>query len=138
MEVRNCKNCGRLFNYIGGTYRNLCPVCIDALEDKFQEVKKYVEDNPHCSMNEITEAMDVSPRQIEKWVREERLCFADDSPIGIACESCGKMIKSGRFCDACKNAMANQMNNLYNAVHNTTDAERIRSKGNKMHFLDKE
>ena len=138
MEVRNCKNCGRLFNYIGGTYRNLCPVCIDALEDKFQEVKKYVEDNPHCSMNEITEAMDVSPRQIEKWVREERLCFADDSPIGIACESCGKMIKSGRFCDVCKNAMANQMNNLYNAVHHTTDAERIRSKGNKMHFLDKE
>lgn len=138
MEVRNCKNCGRLFNYIGGAHRNLCPACIDKLEDKFQEVKKYVEDNPHCTINDITEAMDVSPRQVEKWIREERLCFADDSPIGIACERCGKMIKSGRFCDMCRNDMGNQMSDLYKAVNNIPNDRGMRSKGNKMHFLDKE
>ena len=42
MEVKNCKNCGRLFNYIGGAYKSLCPACIDRLEEKFQEVKKYI------------------------------------------------------------------------------------------------
>ena len=79
MEVRNCKSCGRLFNYIGGAYKSLCPACIESLEEKFQEVKKYVEDNPGACMNEISEKLEVSTKQIEKWVREERLCFSDDS-----------------------------------------------------------
>lgn len=137
MEVRNCKNCGRLFNYIGGAYKNLCPACKDALEDKFREVKKYVEDNPRSSINDISENMNVSVKQIEKWVREERLYFADDSPIGIECERCGKMIKSGRFCDACKNEMGNQMSSLYQAVNKEPEKKIVRSKENKMRFLDK-
>ena len=43
MEVKNCKNCGRLYNYIGGVYR-LCPECMRKLEEKFQEVKDYIEE----------------------------------------------------------------------------------------------
>lgn len=137
MEVRNCKNCGRLFNYVGGTsYKNLCPACIDLLEDKFQEVKKYVQDNPHCTINQISDEMDVPVRQIERWIRDERLCFADDSPIGIACERCGKMIKTGRYCDMCKNEIGNQMSSLYKAV-DTKERRGMRSTGNKMRYLDK-
>ena len=113
MEVRNCKQCGRLYNYIGGSYRNLCPDCIRGLEDKFEEVKEYIEENRTATISDISEVCDVSVRQIEQWVREERLCFADDSPIGIACECCGKMIKSGRFCDNCKMTMTNQFNSMY-------------------------
>ena len=134
MEVRNCKTCGRLFNYIGGSYRNLCPACVDAMETKFQEVKKYVEDNPGCTMNEITEKMNVTPRQVEKWIREERLCFTDDSPIGIPCEGCGKMIKSGKFCPECRNDMEKQMSSLYKAVNNIPEVKR--SGTGKMRFLD--
>lgn len=92
MEVKNCKNCGRLYNYIGGVYR-LCPECMRKLEEKFQEVKDYIEDNPRADMREISEKCDVSTRQIEQWIREERLSFSDDSPIGIACEVCGATIK---------------------------------------------
>ncbi len=92
MEVRNCKNCGRLYNYIGGAYR-LCPDCMKKLEEKFQEVKQYIEDNPRSDMRDISENCDVSTRQIEQWIREERLSFSDDSPIGIACEVCGATIK---------------------------------------------
>ena len=54
MEVKNCKNCGRLYNYIGGVYR-LCPECMRKLEEKFQEVKDYIEDNPRADMREISE-----------------------------------------------------------------------------------
>lgn len=35
MDVRNCRQCGRLYNYIGGSMYNLCPDCIDKLEKKF-------------------------------------------------------------------------------------------------------
>lgn len=137
MEVRNCRNCGRLFNYIGGSYKNLCPACIEALEDKFQEVKKYVEDNPHCSINELSETMDVSVKQIEKWVREERLCFAEDSPIGLDCEKCGKMIKTGRFCDACRNEMQNQMSKLYKSEPVKRQEAVKKDTTSRMRFLDK-
>lgn len=138
MEVRNCKGCGRLFNYIGGFNRNLCPACIDLLEEKFMEVRDYVESNPKCTINDICENMDVSPRQVEKWIREDRLFFSDDSPIGIACEKCGTMIRSGRFCPECAKSIETQMNDLYKVVNpqnNTFDSPS--SSNNKMRFLDK-
>ena len=37
MDVRNCKQCGRLFNFIGGA--PICPECNKAAEDKFDDVK---------------------------------------------------------------------------------------------------
>ncbi len=135
MEVRNCKSCGRLFNYIGGAYKSLCPACIESLEEKFQEVKKYVEDNPGACMNEISEKLEVSTKQIEKWVREERLCFSDDSPIGLECEKCGKMIKTGRFCDLCRVEMQNLMNDLYKAK--PVQRQPKKDTTNRMRFLDK-
>lgn len=135
MEVRNCKSCGKLFNYIGGAYRNLCPACIDILEDKFQEVKQYVEENAGVTMNEINEKFDVETRQVEKWIREERLCFSEDSPIGIACEKCGKMIKTGRYCPACAQEMETLMTNLYKVTNNQPAARK--SSQSKMRYLDK-
>ena len=81
MDVRNCRGCGRLFNYLQGPH--LCPACMQKLEEKFSQVKDYLEDNPHATIPEIAKDNDVSTRQIEQWVREERLYFSDDSPYGF-------------------------------------------------------
>ena len=43
MDVRNCKNCGKLFQYVG---KPLCPACNKKLEDKFFEVRDYIYENP--------------------------------------------------------------------------------------------
>ena len=40
------------------------------------------------------------------------MTFTDDSPIGIPCEKCGASIKSGRFCDKCKNDMTRQFSDV--------------------------
>ena len=100
MEVMNCKKCGKMFNYIVGA--PICPACAKAVEEKFKEVKEYVYDHPLVSLKELSDVMEVSIPQIRKWIREERLSFAEDSPIGIDCEGCGCNIKTGRFCPACK------------------------------------
>lgn len=100
MNVRNCKICGKIFNHVMGPA--ICPRCKEAREAKFQEVKKYVFDHRGADIIEVSEECDVEPSQIRQWIREERLQFADDSPIMIACEGCGAMIRSGRFCDKCK------------------------------------
>ena len=123
MDVRNCRQCGKLYNYIGGSYRNLCP-------------KEYIRDNKVASISEISDKFEVSTKQIEQWVREERLCFTDDSPIGLQCECCGATIKTGRYCDKCKGTMANKLDNLYKAPAPAPRAGRDRDNA-RMRFLDK-
>lgn len=136
MDVKNCRQCGRLYNYIGGSYRNLCPDCIAKLEDKFQVVKEYIEEHTGASIHEISVECEVSCKQIEQWIREERLTFADDSPIGIPCEICGVTIKSGRFCESCKLSMTQKLNSMYEGKKH--DACIKADRGNpRMRFLDK-
>ena len=96
----------------------------------------YIEENHSATMNQISEDCDVSVRQLEKWVREERLCFADDSPIGIPCENCGKTIKSGRYCEACKNTLANQLGSMY-AINYEEDDEKDKNSRARMRYLDR-
>lgn len=112
MEVKNCRGCGRLFNYIGGGYM-LCSVCMEELDKKFKTVKEYIKEHPKATMHEISEQNEVTIPQLERWIREERLTFADDSPIGIECENCGATIKSGRFCAKCKDTVAKGLGSLY-------------------------
>ena len=108
-------------------------------ETKDELVKDYIEDNPRADMREISEKCDVSTRQIEQWIREERLSFSDDSPIGIACEVCGATIKTGRYCERCKNDLANRLGSMYGSRSSTVDADKIRERREKarMRFLDK-
>lgn len=107
MNVRNCRKCGKMFNYVLGPM--ICPRCKEELEDKFQEVKTFVQDHPGTDIAEVSEQCDVEPGQIRQWIREERLQFAEDSAIMIACESCGTMIRSGRLCEKCKNQLGKDL-----------------------------
>lgn len=109
MNVRNCRRCKRLFNYVVGPY--FCPQCREDMEAEFQVVKKYVQDHKNADIHVVAEECSVDPSQIRQWVREERLVFSDDCPVGLNCERCGKMIKSGRFCDECKRDMATTFSN---------------------------
>lgn len=133
MEVRNCKECKRLFNYISGGSR-LCPECRQKLEEKFTEVKRYVEDNRNVSISTVSQEMGVSVQQLNQWVREERLIFAEGSAVMIDCEACGQPIRTGRFCDACKGQMVNKFGAMYQKPQvQVKKEERDRA---RMRFLD--
>ncbi len=135
MEVRNCKGCGRLFNYIGGGPK-LCQSCQKELEEKFQKVKEYLRTNPNAPLGVVAEECEVSEKQIKQWIREERLQISDDSPIGIDCEECGIQIKSGRWCAACA---AKVKNNLAKGIDKPKPVEKKKPTRDKdrMRFLDK-
>lgn len=132
MEVRNCKECGKLFNYLGGM--PLCPACRNALEDKFQQVKDYIYEHRDVDIHKVAEDNDVSVQQLRQWVREERLEFSEASQVGLACEKCGVMIRSGRFCKQCKDKLANSFGSMYQTpkeqVKKATDSNA------RMRFLD--
>ncbi|CRZ35472.1 flagellar operon protein (TIGR03826 family) [Herbinix hemicellulosilytica] len=133
MDVRNCRTCGKLFNYLSGP--PLCPTCMNALEEKFQEVKQYVYDHPKAEMHEVSEVCNVSIGQIKQWIREERLAFSDDSVIGIDCEGCGATIKTGRFCKACKDKLARGFQELYPKTEDKKKIKDFKDQA-KMRFLD--
>ena len=107
MNARNCRRCGRLFNYVSGP--PICMSCREALEAKFQEVKEYIRAHVGATIPEVSEACDVSQSQIQQWLRDERLEVAEGSGIALLCENCGEPITSGRFCAKCKNSMADQL-----------------------------
>ncbi len=132
MEIISCKSCGRLFNYVQGD--RVCPACIKKMDEKFAEVKKYVRDNPKVDINVLSSEMDVSIRQIKRWIREERLCFTDESPIGLNCENCGTIIKTGRFCRACKDQMTTRLQGAAGVKQPAAQPKKSASE-NKMRFL---
>lgn len=134
MEVKNCRSCGRLFNYMGG--ERLCPSCKDELEKKFQQVKTYIYSHKEASVNDVSEENDVSVQQIKQWVREERLSFSDSSLIGLECESCGALVHTGRFCEACKKKLANNLEQLYSNKKPVTTNKKDNRERARMRFLD--
>ena len=108
-NIRNCSRCGKMFNYVVGEV--ICDVCKKEIEEKFQQVKKYIEENPGSGLKVISEQCDVSTKQLKKWILEERLVFAEGSPIQITCENCGARISTGRLCAKCKATVTNALNN---------------------------
>ena len=134
MNVKNCRKCKRIFNYVMGPV--LCSKCREEEEEKFQEVKKYVIDNPGSGMQEVSEACDVSINLIRQWLREERLVLSEKSPMGISCEHCGKMIKSGRFCPQCRTSMTNVLQSAIGDKNYAAPPKKDTRDGARMRFLD--
>ncbi len=132
MDIRNCKNCGRMFNYMGSP---VCPNCVNTLEDVFQQVKKYVEDNPGANIQTVAEENEVSVHQIRQWIRQERLAFSDDSQVGLNCEKCGTLIKTGRFCDQCKMNLGNAFADAIREPQKPA-FEKKKKESARMRFLD--
>jgi len=61
-DIRNCKRCGRLFNYIGG--RPICQDCKKQDEEEFKRVKEYLYEHPKASIIEVSNALDISVQKI--------------------------------------------------------------------------
>lgn len=100
-DVRNCKKCGKIFNYIGGA--PICQVCRQEDEEDFQKVKEYLYRNPGANITLVSTELDVSIAKIKRFLKEGRLeITGDEGNMILECENCGKAIKSGRFCEACE------------------------------------
>lgn len=132
MEIRSCRSCKRLFNYLGG--QPICPECKEAIEKKFYQVKEYIRDNPQAGMQTVADDMEVDVKQLRQWVKEERLQFSADSDVAMQCEKCGKKIYTGRYCDACKSNMANSLSDAFKADEPEQKPKK-ENHGNAMRFI---
>ena len=135
MNVKNCRGCGRLFNYISGAF--LCPACRDKMEEKFQMVREYIRENPGVGIQQVSEACDVETSQVNQWLREERLELTEGSPLMLACMSCGSLIRCGKYCEKCKANITNGFRSVMRGEQ--PPVERVtekKSRDSRMRYLD--
>lgn len=103
-DVRNCRKCGRIFNYIGSP---ICPLCKEKDEDDFKKIKDYLYENPKASITQVSSELDISIEKIKRFLKDGRLEIADDEGnMILECENCGRSIKSGRYCAECERVLA--------------------------------
>jgi len=100
VNIRNCKECGKLFQYDG--ISKLCFRCRRQDDEDFRKVKEFLYENPKETVTVVSEETEVSEDKILRYLREGKLEIVGENPgILLDCESCGKSIRSGRYCDQC-------------------------------------
>ncbi len=132
-DLRNCRRCGRMYNYIGGP-----PICLDcknADEEVFKRIKDYLYQFPGATLSQVALDCDVSVEKIKMFLREGRLEITDGANIILECERCGKSIKTGRFCNECQNQLHNDITGSY--VKPDKDEKDIKKPGVGMRYLNK-
>lgn len=100
-ELTNCPRCDKLFVR---NLRDVCQECYKKEEDDFQTVYQYVrkKENRMASIHEVEDATGVDENLIHKFIKQGRLQLHSFPNLGYPCESCGKQIREGRICSACK------------------------------------
>ncbi|NTV89042.1 MAG: MerR family transcriptional regulator [Clostridiales bacterium] len=141
-EVRNCKRCGKIFTYGGGT--PICQTCKQQDEDDFKRVKDYLWDNPKATLSEVSGALDITAEKIKRFLKDGRLeIISEDGNMFLECEKCGKAIKSGRFCEDCERNTNASIKNLASELNSAVSAEQARKeeearKAIGMRYLNKD
>lgn len=135
-DVRNCRKCGKIYNYIGGA--PICPVCKQEEEEDFKRVKEYLYDNPGANMSQISEALDVTVDKIKRFLKEGRLeIVGDDGNMVLECETCGKSIRTGRFCEECERNLTRDLQNTAKELSKGISNEDNDHKGIGLRYIKK-
>ena len=65
-DLRNCRECGRLFVFAG---RSVCVECVAKEEEQYKLVRRYVRDNPGASVFEVSRQTGVIEEKILRFLR---------------------------------------------------------------------
>jgi len=137
-DIRNCKRCGRLFNYIGG--RPICQDCKKQDEEEFKRVKEYLYEHPKASIIEVSNALDISVQKIKSYLREGRLeIVGTEGNVVLECEKCGKSINTGRFCNECSRELTEGFKATAQEISKSVsgDTDKKKTSGMGMKYLNR-
>jgi uncharacterized protein len=98
-EMRNCKKCGSLYQYYGNT--QLCSACFQQDEADYQTIRQYLVEHPGAKMFEVSTILDITVNRIKRYLREDRLQIVEKNNGFLRCETCGRSIQSGQYCEEC-------------------------------------
>lgn len=137
-DVRNCRKCGKIFSYMGGP--PICPVCKQGEEEDFKNIKDYLYKNIGASLTQVAVDLDISVEKIKRFLKEGRLeITTEDGNLFLECESCGKSIRSGKFCSDCERNLASGFKSTAGQMKNELDSSAAEAarKAIGMRYLNK-
>jgi flagellar operon protein (TIGR03826 family) len=136
-DVRNCRRCGKIYNYLGGA--PICPVCKEDDEADFRRVKEYLYKNPGATLSEVSTVLEIGVEKIKGFLKEGRLEIINgESNLVLECESCGKAISTGRFCEACSRMLNNELKSTAGQIKTSLTQSQEAKKSVEMRYLNKE
>jgi ribosomal protein L32 len=137
-DVRNCRRCRRIFNYIVGP--PICSICKEQDEVDFKRVKEYLFKNPGATLSEVSIVLEISVGKIKSYLKEERLeIIGNESNMVLECESCGKAIRTGRLCDGCSAGLSRDFKSTASQLSSSISAtEAANKKTICMRYLNKD
>ncbi|WP_223065965.1 TIGR03826 family flagellar region protein [Paenibacillus caui] len=99
MNLDNCPRCGKLY---AKNFKNLCGNCIADIEKEYDKCRTYLREHKGTHIQELSDATEVSIRQITKFIKEGRISIEDHPEMMYPCEVCGIMIREGNMCESCR------------------------------------
>lgn len=104
MAIKICALCKMPFSQTRN--ETTCPTCAAEGESRFQRIKAYLYEHPGASATELVQQLGVTIRQIQQYLKEDRLEVVGEGFTGLKCELCGKDLKTGRYCPHCEREAA--------------------------------
>lgn len=98
-NVSNCSRCGKLFMK---SIHEYCPSCMKDIEAQYDKCYKYLREHRQTTFQELSDATEVSVKQIMKFIREGRISIANHPNMSYACDVCGVPIREGAMCENCR------------------------------------
>jgi flagellar operon protein (TIGR03826 family) len=108
MNVANCPRCGRVF--VKG-FNEVCPNCQKEIDLQYEKCLKFLRDNRGTTINELSEATEITIRQITKFIREGRISLMNAPNMSYPCEVCGTLIRDNTICESCRSKLAKDVTN---------------------------
>jgi flagellar operon protein (TIGR03826 family) len=108
LNVANCPRCGRIM--VKGLHA-FCPNCIKEIDQQYERCIQYLREHKGTTIIELSEAVDVSVKQITKFIREGRISIVHAPNMAYACEVCGTNIREGTMCESCRSKLVKDLSN---------------------------
>lgn len=107
MNLGNCPQCGKLYVL---NFREMCPDCKKEIERQYELCSEYLRVHRGSTMTELSEATEVTTRQITKFIREGRISVIDAPNLSYPCEVCGTaLIHDSNMCPACRARLTKEL-----------------------------
>ena len=105
MKLKNCPVCGKVYVDTG---IRMCRDCYEKMLDEENSILSYVRDHPKSQIKEICDATGAKERVVMKMIKDGRF-IQSGALISYPCETCGKPITRGRFCEECGKKLQNEV-----------------------------
>lgn len=139
-ELKNCKLCGKL--YQSNAITNACPSCIEHDIKDFETIREYLYQHPHASIYEVATNLEFTINKIKHYLRDGRIEVIEKDNHFLACETCGKPIHSGWYCDDCLKQPSRDSkvshSGSFGGGDASSNANNPPKKDSKMNFLSKD